>query len=92
MKHKHEWVRLLPKIDDLPTDIRISLYVEMLGNAILNRTVVCWCGKTGHRINSRRGGIRIHTSDYFLNEAKRLAGKYNFELPNLTNVSTDKKQ
>lgn len=92
MKHKHEWVRLLPPSCDLPAETRINMFVETLGNSVLLRTVVCWCGKTAHKINSSRGGIRIHTSDYFLNEAKRLAEKYHFNLPVLTNVSPDKKQ
>lgn len=81
MKHKHEWVKLIPSILDLPKDTSVSMYIETISNSVLLRTVVCWCGKTGHRINSSRGGVRIHTSDNFLNEAKRLADKYRFELP-----------
>lgn len=73
---KHRWMWLYP---DISTNV--DLFIELLGDDVSKRSVVCnICGISGHKINSRRGGIRVHTSNYFLNKANELAKKYGFKI------------
>lgn len=72
---------LLPRTENLNQQDAIGMFVEILGDNVIKRSVVCsLCGNTGHVINSRRSGIRLHTSEYFLNKANELAKKYNFKI------------
>lgn len=74
---KHQWQPLIP--DASQVEDMAGYYVETtLQGGILNRSVYCpLCGKTGHRINSRRSGIRLHSDAYFLNRANTIRAKYN---------------
>lgn len=80
-KHSHSWHKLVPRSADILGD-KIAYFVEIMGDSVLKRTYICTgCGKTGHAINSQKGGIRVHQNDYFKNKAKELSGKYNFKIP-----------
>ena len=37
--------------------------------------------KTGHKIKSHKGGIRVHKSDYFLSRARTWGEKFGFSIP-----------
>jgi hypothetical protein len=77
MKCKHEWMWLLPTVSEMSIDV----FIETLGDSVIRRSVICsLCGCTGHKINSNRSGIRVHTSPYFLNKANELAAKYHFKI------------
>lgn len=79
MKCKHNWMWLLPDYNQV-SDI-VGLYVELMGDNVIKRSVICnICGATGHVINSNKSGIRLHTSEYFINKANELARKYNFKI------------
>lgn len=72
-------MQLLPETTSV--EDYVGLFVEILGDNVIKRSVVCsLCGKSGHRINSKRSGIMIHTTDYYLNKANDLAKKYHFKI------------
>lgn len=79
MKCNHQWMWLIPQINSVHDSV--GFFIEILGDNIIKRSVVCsLCGITGHVINSKKSGVRIHKSEYFLNKANEMAKKYNFKI------------
>lgn len=77
---KHQWQLLIPSsrvVKDNGGDWA-GYYVEaILNNGVMSRTYFCpICGRTAHRINSGRSGMRLHHTDYFLNKANEVRNKY----------------
>lgn len=68
---KHKWEPLLIRPSEVPDQNRINYLADwILSGSLIQRSMFCTvCGRTGHKINSRRGGIRLHNSDYFLERA-----------------------
>lgn len=79
---KHVWSKLIPTSSQLEadSDTRIKYFCELISSPMTRLLICVKCTKTGHEINSARGGIRIHDSDYFLNKAQGLSIKYGFKL------------
>lgn len=81
---KHNWIWAIPDTKELSHDKRLDVIVELIGQSIMKRCVFCTiCGRTGHKINSRRSGIRLHNNDEFLKEANKFREKFAFPLLNV---------
>lgn len=80
MNHKHQWQWLLPDATEVEDKAGYMVETSLRGG-ILNRSVFCpMCGRTGHKINSHRGGVRLHNSTYFLDQANAIRRKYGLPL------------
>lgn len=80
---KHNWVLALPHSVEIEESKRVDYAIEVLvlGGALLRRIVYCDnCNRTGHSINSRRSGVRIHSTDGFLIQVNKLREKYGLPL------------
>lgn len=62
--HNHDWTWIYPTQDELPDqEARLEYLRYFMPRPRDLDTVICKeCGMTGHKINSRRSGIRWHTS------------------------------
>lgn len=79
---KHQWIPLIPVDRDLPEGKHLDFLVTMIGKSFYYRCHYCEiCGKTGHRINSHRGGMRVHYhTDGFLNQANKIREKFGWPI------------
>lgn len=81
---KYNWVLLLPlstKVD-LPDDKKIEYAVTvMLSGRVMQRSYFCAvCGRTAHKINSAKSGMRLHKNDFFLVKANNILKQYGLPL------------
>jgi hypothetical protein len=78
MRCKHEWELLLPAASKVVVVDKIGYALEvMLSGILMQRSVICSkCGRSGHKINSNLGGVRLHPSNYFVDSANEILRSY----------------
>lgn len=81
---RHNWIPLIPVDQDIPEGKHLEFAVDMIGKSFYYRCLYCTeCGKTGHRIRSRRGGVKVHYYDsgnYFLIQANKIREKFGWPI------------
>lgn len=82
---KHKWINLMPPKEAIIDEgDRIEYVLKTYVMSSLGSALYCQkCGRTGHYINSRAGGIRVHTpegSASIIEIANEVLAKYKLPL------------
>lgn len=73
---KHDWKLLLPLAKEIEESKRMNYVVDVMLSCVGKDYYCPLCKRTAHVIKSWRGGMRLHHSNWMIQQANKIRANY----------------